>query len=174
MSAKRAAQAAQTTYLTQEEAREQDDDKQIVVDRELTKLYETHKKVDEELVIDAARDPRNPLHKYFEWDDSVAAHSWRKKQALDLILASKMVAQLAEQRKQPPQVVGAESTEVRRLVNAFRGEGFVLRTDALADKEMRTALVEKYKSKLRGWCRETVDIPELQSIRDAILGELGD
>lgn len=36
-------------------------------------------------VVEAARDPENPLHPHFEWDDSVAAEKFRHEQARDLI-----------------------------------------------------------------------------------------
>ena len=38
-----------------------------------------------EQVVEAARDHVSPLHKHFEWDDSVAAEAWRKNQARQLI-----------------------------------------------------------------------------------------
>jgi len=36
-------------------------------------------------VVDAARDPKSPLHSYFEWDDTAAAELFRDRQARDLI-----------------------------------------------------------------------------------------
>ncbi len=36
-------------------------------------------------VVNAARDPKNALHAYFEWDDSVAAESFRLSQARGVI-----------------------------------------------------------------------------------------
>lgn len=36
-------------------------------------------------VLDAARDPKHPLHSRFEWDDSVAAEAYRREQAHQLI-----------------------------------------------------------------------------------------
>jgi len=36
-------------------------------------------------VVDVARSPLNPLHKYFEWDDAVAAEKYRQDQARELI-----------------------------------------------------------------------------------------
>lgn len=36
-------------------------------------------------VVDAARDPENPLHDNFEWDDTEAAEAWRRQQARMLI-----------------------------------------------------------------------------------------
>lgn len=161
-------------YLTKEEAGRTIEKKQIVVDRELTKLIKKHKTLNEEIVLEEAKRPSSPLHDFFEWDDSIAANNYRRQQAMALILASKMVVVLQENNGRPPTVAHAEKPEVRRLVNAFRGEGFKLRTDALANDGMRTALVEKYKGKLRGWCHEAVDIEELQDLRNAILEKLGE
>lgn len=38
-----------------------------------------------EAVVDTARHPDHPLHKYFTWDDSAAAEQWRMMQARQLI-----------------------------------------------------------------------------------------
>ena len=37
------------------------------------------------VVVDAARDPENPLHNRFEWDDSIAGEKYRLGQARELI-----------------------------------------------------------------------------------------
>ena len=42
-------------------------------------------------VVEAARDTRNPLHKHFEWDDAVAAESYRLDQARMLIRSVALV-----------------------------------------------------------------------------------
>lgn len=38
-------------------------------------------------VLDIAKSPKSPLHKYFEWDDSKAAHAYRLTQARHLVLS---------------------------------------------------------------------------------------
>ena len=38
-----------------------------------------------EIVVKAATNPKSPLHKYFEWDDSKAAESYRIQQARQII-----------------------------------------------------------------------------------------
>jgi hypothetical protein len=38
-----------------------------------------------DMVVDAARNPRSPLHSHFEWDDTVAAEQYRREQARYLI-----------------------------------------------------------------------------------------
>ena len=38
-----------------------------------------------ETVIRLAKNPKHPLHPYFDWDDAIAAHQYRLDQARDLI-----------------------------------------------------------------------------------------
>jgi len=42
-------------------------------------------------VVDSARDPQSPLHRYFEWDDTSAAESWRLEQARSLIRSVRVI-----------------------------------------------------------------------------------
>ena len=42
-------------------------------------------------VVDQARDPKSPLHRYFEWDDNEAAEQYRLYQARNLIARVKIV-----------------------------------------------------------------------------------
>jgi hypothetical protein len=44
-----------------------------------------------EAVVEAARDPESPLHKYFEWDVERAAHGFRLAQARGLIVRFTLV-----------------------------------------------------------------------------------
>ncbi len=145
--------------------------KRVEIDNALDQILAKRGVVNEQAIVEEASDETHPLHKYFEWDDSTAAHSWRLSQATALILASKM-APIYKQQAATKIVVQSEPTQVRRLVNAFRGEGFKLRGDVLANVDERQALVEKKLAILRGWCREASDIEELQPVRQAILVHL--
>lgn len=40
---------------------------------------------DKELIVEFARDPKCPIHKYFDWDDTSAAHKYRLQQARKMI-----------------------------------------------------------------------------------------
>lgn len=146
--------------------------KTVVVDRELEKIYTKHSKVDVDVVLKEAAKPTSPLHSYFEWDDAVAGDKYRKVQAYSLIMGSMFVVQLVQDGKVSTPEVITETGQVRRLVSAFRGEGFRLRNEALADDDMRKAIVETKKSVLRSWCKSTIDIPELQPLRKTILAKL--
>jgi hypothetical protein len=57
---------------------------------ELKRLYRKNRsRLTEDSVIEAARDPANALHEYFEWDDEKAANAYRIEQARRLIRSSR-------------------------------------------------------------------------------------
>lgn len=158
----------QQLIYTGKEKRER---KSVIVDRELEKIYKRRKVVTVEAVLAEAEKPTHPLHSYFEWDDQAAAQKYRIVQAYSLIMASKFVVSLIENEEiTPKQVKG--TAQVRRLVSSFRGEGFKMRVDALRDAESRAAIIEAKKSQLRSWCNSTIDIHELEPLRQTILATL--
>lgn len=53
------------------------------VHREISKI----KMKTPENIVEVARHKSSPLHKYFEWDDSIAAHKYRLTQARTLVLS---------------------------------------------------------------------------------------
>lgn len=158
--------AAAVRYETKSEASVTRERKQTVIDRELDVIYKAHGVVTVPLVLERASDTKSKLHKYYEWDDGVAAKKYREQQAYQMIQTSKFVVYLT-QAKAPPEA-SAKGTEVRRLVSAFRGEGFRMRNEALGDKDARQVIVERKLAELRSWCRSTVDISELGEIRESI------
>src|SRR5262245_11365261 len=155
-------------YMTKSEASVVREKKQVVVDREFDKLYAEHGTVTTDLVLEVAREPRHPLHNYFDWDDAVAGDKWRQAQALAMIMASKIVVILNNQPDGPPKAV-AGYPQVRRLLSPFRGEGFKMRNETLAEDNSRKAFVEKRLGVLRSWCNSVVDVDELQPIRLKLL-----
>lgn len=58
---------------------------------QLQTIYDRHRKLTPELVLNEARDPEHPLHHRFEWVDDVAAEKWRRQQAHELITSVKVV-----------------------------------------------------------------------------------
>lgn len=151
--------------------REKRERKGVIVDRELERIYKKHKVVTVDVVLNEAQKTTHPLHSYFEWDDKKAAQKYRIVQAYSLIMQSKFMVQLVENGDVAPKQIKS-SGQVRRLVSAFRGEGFRMRVDALKDAESRAAIIESKRSQLRSWCESVIDIAELQEIRSTILGRL--
>lgn len=57
---------------------------------ELQKIYDESGSLTPTVVLDRASDPGHPLHRKFDWDDSVAAQRWRLSQAAHLIRSVKV------------------------------------------------------------------------------------
>ncbi len=56
-----------------------------IIRSEYARLRKTHGAVTPVVIVDAARDPKSPLHRFFDWDDSSAAEKYRRSQAGELI-----------------------------------------------------------------------------------------
>jgi hypothetical protein len=154
-------------YQSKSEAKVVRERKAVVVERALEGIYEKHSSISPALILQEATRARSPLHKYFEWDDSKAAAKYRLVQAYQMIQASKFVLVLKESGADVPDVVHAQP-EVRKLLPAFRGEGFKMRNEVLNEADSRKAFVERKLETLRAWCRSVIDVSELDSTRKAI------
>lgn len=153
-------------YMTKREAGLVRERKSAVVDRELDKIHRSKKLINPRIVLDAAREESHPLHRYFDWDDKSAGEKYRLEQARAMIMASKFVVFLKERDEAKPEQ--ANTAVVRRLIPAFKGEGFRMRNEVLQDQDTRAAVVAKKKEALRSWCRSVVDIEELSDLRAEI------
>lgn len=56
-------------------------------------LYEQHGELTAPLVVDEARPSGAPLHRYFQWDDAVAAEEYRLEQARSMIRRVRFVVE---------------------------------------------------------------------------------
>ena len=156
-------------YLEKSDARVTRERKSVVVDREVDRIYAKYGAVTAETLLSEAENPTSPLHEFFEWNDSEAARQYRLAQARAMLMASRMVAVLSKQSREPI----AAFPEVRRLLPSARGEGkFKMRKEVLAASDSRHEIIDRKIGVLRGWCRETIDIDELQELRAAILALL--
>jgi hypothetical protein len=158
-----------TQYATKKEAGVKRERKSTIIDGELKRIYQHYGKVDAQILLNEATPKSSPIHKYFEWDDTEAAHRFRLQQATSMLVASKFVVMLKERDYSVPTNVVARPVEVRQLVNVFKGEGFVMRNRVLKEDDLREALVAKKIQALRHWCDEACDVSELRRIRRAIL-----
>lgn len=65
---------------------------------ELEKIAAKHKLLTAEIVLQHAVKKKSPLHDYFQWDDTQAAHEYRKVQALALIRRIKVEYHVSEEK----------------------------------------------------------------------------
>lgn len=83
-----------------------------------------------EAVLDAARPEGSALHKHFEWDNSVAAESWRKQQARQLIQSYKL--HIVDERGE--RVVRYYTNVIVEDEHTYRRTEDVIRVDALREQ----------------------------------------
>lgn len=110
-------------------------------------------------VLDAARSRNNPLHKRFEWRNTVAAEKYRLMQAQHLIRVA--VVQLVP-----------EAPRVRYFVSLAgdRGTGFGYRTitTTVSDGVLRARLMAQARRELGTFRTKYRDLTELARVMDAI------
>jgi hypothetical protein len=85
-------------------------------------------------VVAAASSPESPLHKYFEWDDSKAAHKFRLSQARQLVLSIQIESDGGQTRAFHSVVVDSQ----RLYVPTEK----VMQSDDLVNQVLRAALNE--------------------------------
>ena len=158
-------------YLSRNDASIVRQKKTEVIEREIDALVTEHKRVSSSMLVEVAQPATHPLHKYFEWDDSVAGKKYRLAQATAMILATRMVAVLNEKDGTVTAISPDEAKKVqlRKLLPAHDGnKGFQMRQEVLAHPDARKAIIDRKLSALRSWCKSVVDISELDSVRVAI------
>lgn len=105
-------------------------------------------------VVESARSQKNPLHKHFEWDDSVAAESFRLEQARELIRCVRII-----------------DTDVKRgNVQAFvsvkseSGVNYHAVRDVQNSATLRYAVLIQAEKDLDGWERRYRELQDICAI----------
>lgn len=125
----------------------------------------------DDAVVDAARPKNHTLHKWFEWDDNVAAQEHRRNQARLLIRSIEVVyeeAPAAPSRAYQVHRKTGKPKESRTVYNATE--------DVLADPESRDQLIARAIRQAMEFRRRFQGLHELDRIVNAIdetLMELG-
>lgn len=94
-------------------------------------------------VVEAARDPESPLHRYFEWDDSAAAHAYRLAQARKLVARYTIRTVEREPERVDAAVSPPTERSIPRFVNAVVNgrRGYVPLDRAAADPDLYRQIV---------------------------------
>lgn len=119
-------------------------------------------------VVKAAASPSSPLHRYFQWDDTVAARKFRNIQAQQLISHVRIEMDAEE---------AGEALTVAAFVsigeNKPGGRYFVASPDAMLDDEMRAQVLAEALRALRSFQRRYRELGELAEVFQAIEGLVG-
>jgi cell fate (sporulation/competence/biofilm development) regulator YlbF (YheA/YmcA/DUF963 family) len=126
--------------------------------KELERVEQKHGKVTPELVLEESRSKKAPLHKIFEWNDSVAAEKYRLTQAGQII--NNLVVVLDEYEQHEP---------VRAFVNVNAnapkktGE-FINIVSAIQQEDTRAIVVANALRELQEFKKKYKQLTELSSV----------
>jgi hypothetical protein len=113
-------------------------------------------------LVEESRPEDAPLHKCFEWDDSVAAEKWRETQAAYII---RSVEVTVEKSNEPTRAFVVTVSDDKR---EYQSIGYVLR-----DTSSREYLLEQAKRELTSFRRKYQNLFELSQVFEAIDGIAG-
>lgn len=117
-------------------------------------------------LVDAARAKRHPLHKVFEWKDSVAAEKYRIEQAGYLIRSLEVIKVLPKKKDQPSRTVKLRVYEVwkeKKKPPEFRST-----EEMLSEEAQRSQILMRVWQRLVALRREYNDYSEFAGVWSAI------
>lgn len=117
-------------------------------------------KLTAQMVVDAAKNEKSPLHGYFEWDDTEAARKWRLHQARNLI---RVVVQPYEALDSQPIHVWQSLVPDR-----LSGGGYRTTESVLSNEAWRTQLLDQARKELIAVRNKYASLNELAKVWTAI------
>ncbi len=119
-------------------------------------------------VVDAARDPSNPLHSEFEWDDSLAADNYRIAQAGALIRRVKFtIVRPATEAAKKITVSSVRQFQSRPSCRTEDG-GYEQVTEIMSAPEKRDELIDQVLKELAAYRKRYAELVALSEVWVAI------
>ena len=132
---------------------------------ELEKIAkENNGRLEPKIVIENARDENSVLHACFNWDDSIAAKSWRRQQARALINHIEIVIQYENEEKTTKAFV---NLVVQNGEEEEKSKYIPIEIVA-KDEELRKQLIEEALKEIISWKKRYKEYQELALIFGAI------
>jgi hypothetical protein len=113
------------------------------------------------MLVEAAKAKKHPLHKCFEWDDSIAGEKYREQQARNIIVQITIVEEI-QGNKEPLRVRAFVSVEEDSDVH------YTTMARAMTDEQLRRQVVSQAISDLNAIKEKYKDLQELSSVFAAI------
>lgn len=123
---------------------------------ELNRIEREKRVLRPDYVLEAAREPTNPLHRYFEWDDTAAAAQWRLRQARELIASVRVKITAAPER--PP------FRAFLHVAAPHQQQRYVSTERAMSDPDMRRIILNRAISELDSFKKRYAEVEELAGV----------
>lgn len=115
-----------------------------LISRELKKIREKYGAITADNVLEVAREPEHPLHRFFDWDDRSAAEKFRRQQATQMI--TRVVVSSTE---------GGKERTFRAFLGVDRNaqREYLPVAEVMSDEELRAQVVAEMKNDLEAMRR---------------------
>lgn len=110
-----------------------------LITRELKKIRVKEGFITAENVLNYARNPKHPLHRFFDWDDASAAEKYRRQQAAQLIARVTVTATIRGQTRAVRAFLGVDQNAQRVYLPA---------AEVMSDAALRAQVLNEMKSDL--------------------------
>lgn len=134
-----------------------------VAGKEFERIEKQNGSLTPENIVESARPESSKIHKLFEWDDSIAAESWRKQQARNVMSALVIV--------QDPETEHEQAVTFRAFVNvndsAENGKYINLQA-AMETAETKAVMLQNAKRELQIFKQKYEKLAELCGVFRAI------
>lgn len=146
-----------TDYKVRKNYRFKKEDAQII-GKELERLSKKHQgRITPEIVLKEATKNKNPLHKYFDWDNDRAAHQWRIQQTRYMIRSIEVQ-------------IGNEETVIVRKFYSLEddedgGEVTYIDVDVIKDSSLlRQQIIQRALKEIKYWQEKYKSYKEFDGI----------
>lgn len=110
-------------------------------------------------ILEKAKDETTELHKCFEWDDTIAAHKWRKHTAR--MICNNIVLTVVKSEAQP-------ARKFRLIQNVREGDGYESSIRIYSNPDKMKALYERMVADSRRFVERYESLPEASEIITAM------
>jgi len=117
-----------------------------------------------------AKDPASPLHRYFQWNDSVAAQEWRKSQAEKLIRSLAVVTVNNGVETKIRSHFSVRLTPPEEAAQSVNARHYISVREARSDPETREEVLQQALKECRSWMSkyQAFGLVEFQPVYEAI------
>lgn len=129
-----------------------------IAKRELDRIERETGALMPEEVVRRAKSKSSPLHRHFDWNDTVAACKWRLMQATQLILSVRLT--------------GEDGVSHRQFVNIGYGNGFASMERVRQNPAIAEQVVKAAHDEIDDWVRRYQDIAESLGFAEAAVKKL--
>lgn len=114
-------------------------------------------------IVDAARPVDSPLHRFFQWEDSIAAEHWRRQQAANLVNRIEVVFESDEVVTVTPLMVSVRD-EVATNDGPVIQRGFVTSEEAMSSPHYREQIIGEILNQIKILSKKAACFKELSEI----------